>query len=268
MEGEEKAAPQKAATEGLYAALSREDEAAAREDAAIIKTNLRSAAESVITVGQALVRQKVNLGHGRFLGWIDAEFGMTERSSQRFMKIAEVYSGNTTPVSHLGVKALYELAADSTPQEVRDRVEELFVDGKVVTPAKIRELKAEAKAAREEAERLRLKPPGVITVAIEDISLEDVFRRDVGDIAALAASIEKLGMLQWICIDPDHRLQAGYRRLLAAKHLGWTHIQAKVVPRGFTIQEAENETRKDLTPSELVALDRAIEQRIFVPAAP
>jgi hypothetical protein len=144
-----------------YAQLSREDEAAAREDAAIIKTNLRTAAESVITVGQALIRQKSRLGHGRFLGWIEAEFGMTERSSQRFMKIAEVFAGKPTGLSHLGVEALYELAAPSTPQDIRDRVEdaiangEMIIDGEKITAASIRRMKAEMRAAQEAASRLQ-----------------------------------------------------------------------------------------------------------------
>ena len=53
-----------------YAALSREDEAAAREDAALIKAHMKSAAESIIAVGLALKRQKERLPHGMFLPWI------------------------------------------------------------------------------------------------------------------------------------------------------------------------------------------------------
>lgn len=59
-----------------YAALSREDEAAAREDAALIKAHMKTAAESIIAVGLALKRQKDRLPHGMFLPWIAAEFEM------------------------------------------------------------------------------------------------------------------------------------------------------------------------------------------------
>jgi len=140
-----------------YAALSREDEAAAREDAAIIKTNLRSAAESVITVGQALIRQKAKLPHGMFLPWIDAEFGMTDRTALNFTRVADKYGTKSEIVSDLTASALYELAAPSTPPEIRDRVEEMIVDGEKVTAAQIKRMKAEAKAAREESERLRIE---------------------------------------------------------------------------------------------------------------
>lgn len=41
------------------------------------------------------------------------------------------------------------------------------------------------------------------------------FRKDIGDIDALAESIKEVGMLQPIVIDASGHLIAGYRRLLA-----------------------------------------------------
>lgn len=132
-----------------YAVLSREDEVAAKEDAAIIKAHMKSAAESIIAVGLALKRQKDRLPHGMFLPWIEAEFGMTRRTATNFVTVAERYSDKWETVSHLPVSALYELAAPSTPQSVREQVEELIVDGQKVTAADVKRLKAEAKAAEE-----------------------------------------------------------------------------------------------------------------------
>ncbi|GEM_PF-2743085 len=132
-----------------YSVLSREDEVAAKEDAAIIKAHMKSAAESIIAVGLALKRQKERLPHGMFLPWIEAEFGMTRRTATNFVSVAEKYSDKWETVSHLPAKALYELAAPSTPQSVREQVEELIVDGQKVTAADVKRLKAEAKAAEE-----------------------------------------------------------------------------------------------------------------------
>jgi hypothetical protein len=50
------------------ASLPREAEA--RADAALIKGLMRRTAEDVITIGQALIRQKDALPHGSFLPWI------------------------------------------------------------------------------------------------------------------------------------------------------------------------------------------------------
>lgn len=116
-----------------YAALSREDEVAAKEDAAIIKAHMKSAAESIIAVGLALKRQKERLPHGMFLPWIEAEFEMSHMTATRFMNVAEVYGSKANTVLVLPPKALYELAAPSTPQSVREQVEELVVDGQKVT---------------------------------------------------------------------------------------------------------------------------------------
>ena len=44
---------------------------------------MRLTAEDVITIGQALIRQKAALPHGSFLPWIEAEFDMAVRTAQR-----------------------------------------------------------------------------------------------------------------------------------------------------------------------------------------
>jgi hypothetical protein len=64
----------------------------------LIKGLIRRTVDDVITIGQALIRQKAALPHGSFLPWIDAEFAMSE--------------------TDLNASALHELAAPSTPSEV------------------------------------------------------------------------------------------------------------------------------------------------------
>jgi ParB family transcriptional regulator, chromosome partitioning protein len=54
-------------------------------------------------------------------------------------------------------------------------------------------------------------------------------RRDLGDIAALAASIEDIGLLHPITVDEQGGLLAGARRLAACKRLGWREIPVIVV---------------------------------------
>lgn len=54
----------------------------------------------------------------------------------------------------LGAEALYELATPSTPPELRDRVEEMLIDGVKVTAAQIKRMKAEMRAAQDAASRL------------------------------------------------------------------------------------------------------------------
>jgi ParB family chromosome partitioning protein len=57
------------------------------------------------------------------------------------------------------------------------------------------------------------------TRRIDEIVVGERHRRDLGDIASLAANVAELGRLHPIVIRPDGMLIAGERRLLAAKQL-------------------------------------------------
>jgi N6-adenosine-specific RNA methylase IME4 len=96
---------------------------------------------------------------------------------------------------------------------------------------------------------------------IADITIGKRHRKDVGDIALLAASIANIGLLHPIPIRPDGTLIAGERRLRACKSLGWTEIPVNVVSLDDIVRGefAENAHRKDFLPSEIDAIRRAIE---------
>jgi ParB family chromosome partitioning protein len=101
-------------------------------------------------------------------------------------------------------------------------------------------------------------------VAINAIIVGDRHRRDMGDLQALANSIAEVGLLQPIGLSPTNTLVFGERRLRACRDvLGWTEIPARVVdvPSIVRGEHAENEIRKDFTPSERVAILDAIKTR-------
>jgi ParB family chromosome partitioning protein len=93
-------------------------------------------------------------------------------------------------------------------------------------------------------------------VRIEDIKVRKRVRKSLGDLTALMDSMRKYGLLQPIVVDPDYTLLAGYRRLEAAKQLGWKTIPVVVVNRTeeidhLEIELEENIQRKDFTLDEL-----------------
>lgn len=96
------------------------------------------------------------------------------------------------------------------------------------------------------------------------IKVENRFRKDFGDVEGLAASISKIGLLQPIGIDSGYRLVFGERRLRACLSLGWEKIPVRTVHLDSILQGelAENEFRKDFTPSERVAIGEAIEREL------
>lgn len=99
------------------------------------------------------------------------------------------------------------------------------------------------------------------THAIDTIKIGARHRKDLGDIAALAESICDVGLLHPPVITPDGRLIAGARRIAACKLLGWEKIPVTIIDLDRLVRGefAENAHRKDLLPSEIDAIRRALE---------
>ena len=100
---------------------------------------------------------------------------------------------------------------------------------------------------------------------IAEIQIGKRHRRDMGDLTSLADSIRRLGLLQPIGVTDKFRLVFGERRLRAQRDiLKKKTIIAHIVNVTSIVsgEYAENEIRKDFTPSERVAIAKAIEQKV------
>ncbi len=94
----------------------------------------RRTSESIIEMGQHLIEVKAAIGHGNFLSWLESEFGWSERTARNVMQVAERFkSANYADLGNIHPSALYALAADSTPDEVRIEFTELAKMGQQVT---------------------------------------------------------------------------------------------------------------------------------------
>ena len=102
----------------------------------------------------------------------------------------------------------------------------------------------------------------VENVALGKIRLGERHRKDLGDIAGLAASIEHIGLLQPIGVTPDYQLVWGHRRMEAFWYLKRHTIPARIVPMEDIVlgEYAENEVRKNFTISERVAIGAEVER--------
>lgn len=98
---------------------------------------------------------------------------------------------------------------------------------------------------------------------IDEIVVGDRVRKDMGDLASLATSIERHGLLHPVVVKNDGTLIAGHRRIEAARQLGWSDIPVTVIEVEdlLSAERDENEERKDFTPSEAVAIGRLIEEQ-------
>src|ERR1700730_16297644 len=96
---------------------------------------------------------------------------------------------------------------------------------------------------------------------IDQIQVGFRYRKELGDVRALADSIAEVGLLHPIVVTPEGRLIAGQRRLQACRLLGWKDVPVMVVDllQAARGEAHENFVRKEMLPSEIVALKRAIE---------
>jgi ParB/RepB/Spo0J family partition protein len=102
-------------------------------------------------------------------------------------------------------------------------------------------------------------------IKIADIVVSDRHRRDRGDLTTLADSIRQEGLLQPIGVTHKLELVFGERRIHAVRDiLKKKTILARIVEVSSILagEYHENEVRKDFTPSERVAIARAIERQI------
>lgn len=113
------------------------------------------------------------------------------------------------------------------------------------------------------------------SLPVDSVIVADRYRKEIGDVSELAASIVEIGLLNPITVRPWHggyRLVAGERRLTAFKAIGLPEIPVRVArdiadARDALVAERdENTQRKPMLPSEAAALGMAIEE-IEKPAA-
>ena len=93
-------------------------------------------------------------------------------------------------------------------------------------------------------------------IPLESIIVRKRIRKELGDIAGLTESLKNYGQLTPIIINRKHELIAGFRRLQAARKLGWKSIEAVMIDRPteqqkLEVEIEENIQRLDLSPEEI-----------------
>lgn len=117
--------------------------------------------------------------------------------------------------------------------------------------------------------------PGHIELerSIDSIRIGSRHRVDLGDIDALAASIERQGLLQPITVTPDGVLVCGARRLAALRELGvrklnvWVRAGISDRLTELLAEQDDNTLHKPLSPTESATLYRELKQLLAEEAA-
>lgn len=99
-------------------------------------------------------------------------------------------------------------------------------------------------------------------IDISKVVIKERIRNDLGEMKSLQDSLASVGLIHPIAVNSSGGLITGYRRLIAAKNLGWNKIKATFFDGlteldEFDIELQENLKRKDFNPVELAeALSR------------
>lgn len=109
-------------------------------------------------------------------------------------------------------------------------------------------------------------------IEVDTIVIRKRVRKNLGDLSSLMESMRKHGLLNPIVINNRNELVAGHRRTEAARRLGWTTIDARIVDNDedadlIEMEIEENTQRKNLTTDELaeayLRLDRVRHPSLF-----
>lgn len=124
--------------------LVAEPDRLAVQDAAIdINRKHRRVLTDMIAIGRRLAEVRQLLPHGTFLAWLRAEFDLSQRTAYNMMGAGAVYNDDTRlqRVANLSERAVYLLAAESTPEPARVEVEEQIErTGKPLTSIEVRQV--------------------------------------------------------------------------------------------------------------------------------
>lgn len=206
----------------------------------------------LIEIGRRLIRAKELLPHGDWLPWLEQEVEFSERTAQRFMKVAESYS-NPTPVSDLGLsKALSLLVLpEAEREEFMSQPHEVNGTQKTVAEMSKRELDAAIKA-RKQAE--------------SDLAAEKQKREAAEDkLAKARADARKAEQAADAAAAREKELDAKLDELRAAAKAA--PIPAEVVPDEVTLARIRREVADEMAEQVRSAEQRAAEAQALAEKA-
>src|SRR5262249_25434291 len=95
--------------------------------------------EDVVEIGRRLIEAKEIAGHGNWLPWLDREFGWSPSTAENYINLFKL-SAKFPTVGNLDfdLRALYMLAAPSTPTEAQDEIIKRAEVGEKVTVADVK----------------------------------------------------------------------------------------------------------------------------------
>jgi Protein of unknown function (DUF3102) len=163
-----------------YAVIEPELRRKLREASNRIRLRMGRLSQDAIDTGGDLVELKNALPHGQFLRLIDTELCMSESTARRFMAVYKRFGTKSVTVTGLPPKALYELAAASTPDDIVQAVMKRSAAGEIVTYLEIKAMKVEWLAKQPNPNIEPAKPPPTMAGAARPIAGSAAVNNPIG----------------------------------------------------------------------------------------
>lgn len=126
-------------------------------------------ATAIVKIGERLAEARdlfrYDRREGGFEGWCQARLRLDRVAAWRMISVYEQLGESVANSQHFEVlskEALFQLAAPSTPEEVRVKVQQLLIDGEKVTAADVRRLRDEATKAKDDASATRAERDAIL----------------------------------------------------------------------------------------------------------
>ena len=136
----------KTATKFNYESLDSQQRTEIREATLVIREKLRKAAQDIWEIGHMLSNVQAQLQRGQFDDWVKTEFDWSRRTAYKFISVYKRFDSriNLEEVN-IATSALYLLAAESTPQEIREEFIQKAQEGGKVTHQEVLKVVRESK---------------------------------------------------------------------------------------------------------------------------
>ncbi|MBY6873409.1 DUF3102 domain-containing protein [Clostridium botulinum] len=126
--------------------------------------------KNILSIGDNLIFIKMSLPHGEFGEYVEEKVGFSQRTAQKFMKIAESFHDANAP-SCLGVEKLYLLT--TIPEKERDK----FIEENNIDEMSTRELKKKIKETKNPVTKRTESEPKIIDVEVIEVEEKPIEER-------------------------------------------------------------------------------------------
>ena len=137
----------KTATQFNYDVLDFQQRNEIEQTTAAIKERLRKAAQDIWEIGRMLSEVQSKLQRGQFDDWIKTEFDWSRRTAYKFISVYKRFDRRVNLEEiNIATSALYLLAAESTPDEIREDFIQKARQGEKVTHREVSQVVREARS--------------------------------------------------------------------------------------------------------------------------